>query len=103
MRDSLGCQVRRYADQMICAACGLNWDANDPEPPTCQPFDKRTKKAKATTAFETVKPQEPWRVPYVLRPEVAAEMAKSFHANCAYGDTQAMQAAYRIFLDRMEL
>jgi hypothetical protein len=29
------CQARRYSDQMHCGRCGLTWDINDPEPPTC--------------------------------------------------------------------
>jgi hypothetical protein len=30
------CQARQHSDQMICAACGLVWDTNDPEPPSCK-------------------------------------------------------------------
>lgn len=29
------CKARQYSDQMSCAACGLTWDVNDPEPPIC--------------------------------------------------------------------
>jgi hypothetical protein len=28
------CKARQYSDQMQCP-CGLAWDVNDPEPPTC--------------------------------------------------------------------
>lgn len=31
------CKARRESDEMFCAACGLRWDMNDPEPPKCQP------------------------------------------------------------------
>lgn len=27
--------ARRHNDQMMCHHCGLVWDVNDPEPPTC--------------------------------------------------------------------
>lgn len=31
-----GCEARRTGgDQVMCARCGLNWDHDDPEPPTC--------------------------------------------------------------------
>lgn len=29
------CQARQYHDQWRCDACGLTWDADDPEPPEC--------------------------------------------------------------------
>jgi len=29
------CLARRHNDQMTCHHCGLVWDVNDPEPPTC--------------------------------------------------------------------
>lgn len=29
------CKARQYSDQMLCDACGLAWDVNDPEPPRC--------------------------------------------------------------------
>lgn len=28
------CQATQHSDQMLCS-CGLAWDVNDPEPPTC--------------------------------------------------------------------
>ena len=30
------CQARQHSDQMVCDACGLTWDMNDPEPPKCR-------------------------------------------------------------------
>lgn len=29
------CEARQYSDQMNCARCGLVWDVNDPDEPTC--------------------------------------------------------------------
>lgn len=29
------CKARQYSDQMICGACGLAWDTNDPDRPAC--------------------------------------------------------------------
>lgn len=29
------CKARQHSDQMLCE-CGLGWDINDPEPPTCR-------------------------------------------------------------------
>jgi len=102
MRKSTQCQSRQYGDQIICAACGLNWDVNDPEPPACGNVDQRTKQAKAVAKFETpIQKKTPWRMPYALPVDVAQEMAKVFRANCAADDVHGMQAAYRLFLDRM--
>ena len=90
------CQARQYGDQMMCAPCGLNWDVNDPEPPECRKVDRRLKVAK----FES-KPREPGRLPDKLPDDVAAEMVKTYQANG--GHRAGMQAAYRLFLDRVEL
>jgi hypothetical protein len=35
------CKAIQYSDQMNCAACGLVWDMNDPEPPACKPESER--------------------------------------------------------------
>lgn len=32
------CKARQYSDQMVCDQCQLKWDANDPDPPECEPF-----------------------------------------------------------------
>ncbi len=29
---------RQYSDQIECSYCNKQWDANDPNPPTCEPF-----------------------------------------------------------------
>lgn len=29
------CLARTEGDEMVCRACGLRWDMNDPEPPVC--------------------------------------------------------------------
>jgi hypothetical protein len=36
---------------MTCADCGLTWDMNDPEPPSCAPKDKRSP---LTEAFDSI-------------------------------------------------
>lgn len=41
-KKAQGCQARQYGDQMICGACGLQWDTNDPEPPQCGPVKIKT-------------------------------------------------------------
>ncbi len=101
------CQARQYGDQLICAACGLNWDTNDPEPPQCLPYDRRTRQAKATAKFETeALPAKRQRLPEKLPADVAAEMVKVYQANARdglKGQISGMQAAYRLFLDRVEL
>ena len=94
------CQARQYGDQMICAACGLNWDTNDPEPPACRKVDKRTKKAKeAAAGLDAAMTHAKAR--QGLPDDVAADMVKTYKANA--GGLAGMQAAYRLFLDRMEL
>lgn len=99
----------QYGDQMICAACGLNWDTNDPEPPECHKVDRRTKKAKSAkegieAAFAHAKERR--RVPDELPDHVAMEMAKAYHANAREGikgRVAGMQAAWRVFLDTVEV
>lgn len=103
------CLARQYGDQMICAACGLNWDTNDPEPPECHKVDRRTKKAKSAqegleAAFAHAKERR--RVPDELPDHVAMEMAKAYHANAREGikgRVAGMQAAWRVFLDTVEV
>ena len=93
------CQARQYGDQMICAPCGLNWDVNDPEPPECR---KNIKRAAAKFEAETapLKPKAKG-LPVDLPSDVAAEMVKTYQANA--GGLSGMRAAYRLFLDRVEL
>lgn len=91
----IGCHARQYGDQMICAPCGLNWDVNDPEPPECRKHDGRSKVVKLVKEMEAPK-AKPKGLPDTLPPHVADEMERA-HKN------GGMQAAYRIFLDRMEL
>lgn len=43
------CKAIQYSDQMQCAACGLAWDVNDPEPPRCAP----TKPGRHATSYRT--------------------------------------------------
>ena len=97
------CQARQYGDQFICAPCGLTWDTNELEPPECRKSIKRgiAKVAKFEEATAPLKSKEPARLPDKLPPDVAVEMVKGYQANGA--NMAGMQAAYRIFLDRMEL
>lgn len=103
------CLARQYGDQMICAACGLNWDTNDPEPPECCKLDRRSKKARSAkegleAGFAHAKERR--RVPDELPDHVAMEMAKAYHANAREGikgRVAGMQAAWRVFLDTVEV
>lgn len=97
------CQGRQYGDQIICAPCGLIWDTNDPEPPECRKNIKRAvaRVAKIEEEAAPLKSKGPRRFPVTLPDEVAVEMVKVFHANA--GGITGMQAAYRLFLDRVEL
>ena len=103
------CQARQYGDQMICAPCGLTWDTNDPEPPECRKVDRRTKKAKdAAARLDAAMTHAKARkgLPHELPDEVAVEMVKTYQANARdglKGQIAGMQAAYRLFLDRVEL
>lgn len=96
------CQARQYGDQMICAACGLN-----PEPPACRKNIKRAvaRVAKIEAEAAPLKPEAP-KLPHELPDDVAVEMVKTYQANARdglKGQIAGMQAAYRLFLDRVEL
>jgi hypothetical protein len=95
------CFARQYSDQMICSACGLIWDLNDPEPPACGKIDKRTKKIKKLKVLEPITGS--LKLPETLPIELATEMVKTFSVY-AQLDTPVigMQAAYRLLLDRIE-
>lgn len=97
------CQARQYSDQMLCAACGLAWDMNDPEPPECHKNIKRAI-ARVAKIEEEAAPLKSF--PVMLPDEVAVEMVKTYQANARdglKGQIAGMQAAYRLFLDRVEL
>lgn len=100
------CHARQFGDQMSCVPCGLLWDVGDPEPPQCKRHDHR--KAEVRAAFNHESQGVPCvrRLPEQLPPDVAAEMAKVYHANKRdglSGQIAGMQAAYRLLLDRVEL
>lgn len=100
------CQARQFGDQMSCGACGITWDTNDPDPPACHNVDRRTKRFKDAAAFERVEATKVKGLPTYLSDELAAEMVKTFNANKTdgvHGHIRGMQAAYRLFLDRVEL
>lgn len=97
------CRARRYGDQMICEACGLNWDANDLDPPACRKNIKRAvaKVAKVEAERMPDRPApRPRGLPVDLPADVAAEMVKTYQAH--HGGLSGMRAAYRLFLDRVE-
>lgn len=100
------CQARQYGDQIICAACGLNWDANDPEPPACKSIDRRTRKAQAVAKFEAEN-AAPKRqgLPDELPADLAAEMFRVLQYARGTGSDgiEAMRRAYRVLLDRVEI
>ena len=102
------CQAHQYGDQMICAACGLNWDTNDPEPPACRKNIKRAvaRVAKIEEQTAPLKTKKAPAFPHELPADVAAEMVKTYQANARdglKGQIAGMQAAYRLFLDRVAL
>lgn len=94
------CHARQESDQMRCVPCGLVWDMNDPEPPECRKNIKRAV-AKVAKIEAAPLPLKPKGVPTELPVDVAAEMVKTYQANA--GGLVGMQAAYRLFLDRVEL
>lgn len=94
------CKARQHSDQMVCHACGLVWDMNDPDPPTCgnQPALFPNEQGSAPQIM-------PGKLPQSLPVELAAEMDRAYRANSSEGLTgrlRGMQAAYRVLLDRME-
>ena len=99
------CLARQYGDQMSCAACGLAWDTNDPEPPGCRKVDRRSKIVKTVAEFDATQhaAKSSTKLPDKLPVALAAEMDKAYQANANCGHLAGMQAAYRIFLDRAEL
>lgn len=96
------CHARQESDQMRCVPCGLVWDMNDPEPPECRKNIKRAaaKVAKFEAETAPLKPKAKG-LPVDLPSDVAAEMVKTYQANA--GGLSGMRAAYRLFLDRVEL
>lgn len=108
MKTQRSCLARQHSDQMICAPCGLNWDVNDPEPPECRKNIKRTiaRVAKIEEEAAPLKSKAPRQLPVMLPEDVAVEMVKTYQANARdglKGQIAGMQAAYRLFLDRVEL
>ena len=102
------CHAWQESDQMRCVPCGLVWDMNDPEPPECRKNIKRAI-ARVAKIEEEAAPRNAKQAPafpHELPDNVAIEMAQVYHANLTddlIGRRKAMQAAYRLFLDRVEL
>lgn len=64
------CRARQCSDQMVCHECGLAWDTNDPDPPTCnsgQPVS-------CSTAAEVSRPLKLHEIP---PPRMTYEQARS--------------------------
>lgn len=89
-RTPHACKAIQYSDQMVCHACGLYWDVNDPEPPACQ-----HKRGKKWPEVVEVMPKRRG-FPEELPPDLEREMVKTYKAS-------GMRAAYRLLLDRVSL
>jgi len=50
------CEARRHSDQMICEWCGLVWDVDDDDPPTCP--KEHPREACLTKLNEVIKKHE---------------------------------------------
>lgn len=104
------CEAYRAGDQMQCS-CGLAWDVTDPEPPMCRGHAKvdrevvleRRSGAERRVPFRgSVALEAPLELPV----DVAHEMARAAGAAAGYAfgtvdGLAAMNAAYRVFLDRL--
>lgn len=100
MKTQRSCLARQHSDQMMCAACGLAWDVNDPDPPACRKVDRRSKIVKEIKTFDVPAAPRVKRLPDQLPADLAIDMVKAFLANGQ--SINGMQAAYRLFLDRIE-
>lgn len=91
------CHVRIYGNQNFCSACKLTWDTDDPDPPKCL-----KKSGAKQIEFEAQKvPAKPKGLPEILPRDVAVEMVKVFK-HYPTNQVEAMRAAYRVLLDRIE-
>lgn len=91
----MSCLARVYGSQTICAACGLNWDTNDAEPPTCGKVDRRSKIVRAVISHDEP-PKVKRGLPERLPDHLAIAMDRAYKAN-------GIHAAYRVLLDGVEL
>ena len=89
----MSCLARVYGSQTICVACGLNWDTNDAEPPTCGQVDRRTKLVRQVLKTETLTTTVK-NLPDRLPDHLAVQMERAFN-------NHGMQAAYRVLLDEL--
>ena len=48
------CKARQHSDQMVCDACGLCWDMNDPDPPECAVASKVSADILKTVVMESL-------------------------------------------------
>lgn len=57
------CKARVYADTTSCKACNMQWDTNDPNPPTCgQVIKGREKVLQMLINYEV---GSSWIVPFI--------------------------------------
>lgn len=79
-------------DQMICGACGMQWDVDDPNPPACRKVDHRRSTVRDLLKADPKPRKLPATPPtYLLRDMEAAHRARG------------MSGAYRVLLDWIEL
>jgi len=50
------CEAVQHSDQMVCDACALAWDMNDPAPPECE--NARLRDALKEVADGEIYPQQ---------------------------------------------
>lgn len=61
MGEVTRCKARQYSDQMMCDQCGLAWDMNDPEPPTCgEEARRKNEESRKASAPPKRMPFETW-------------------------------------------
>ena len=49
------CTARQESDQMVCRKCGLAWDMNDPDPPTCPVREPSTPSPAEQSKYQLVR------------------------------------------------
>ena len=103
------CEARQVNDQMMCP-CGLTWDVGDPDPPKCrrqrhvEPGKAIAPSVRAAVALDTARRLEVRAIPLKLPDEVALKMALAAGIGAIRTRAEqidAMQAAYRVFLDSL--
>lgn len=98
------CKARQSATEMRCAECGLAWDMNDPEPPECRKVDRRTREGQRTVRFEQqLKREKVQGLPEKLPADVVRAMAHAARNGQMMPSYAAIEAAYRVMRDMLEI